>query len=133
MHLFFKDLMTFPRKESDFPMIYTAEKRKFDRYNHKEPVEILFKGRGVPAGSLSGDLSGGGVRVFINDFMPLNEEVALQVKLADGRVIECGARVVWIRKNRFNDSYQAGLEFTGDRSVVNVQRMISGYLQTHVS
>ena len=133
MHLFFKGLMSFLKKERDCSMIYTAEMRKFDRYNHKEPVEILFRGKGVPAGSLSGDLSGGGVRVFINDFMPLNEEVTLQVKLADGRVIECGARIVWIRKNRFNDSYQAGLEFTGDRSVVNVQRVISGYLQTHLS
>lgn len=114
-------------------MIYTAEKRKFDRYSHKEPVEIQLRDKGVPAGSLSGDLSGGGVRIYINAFMPLNAEVTLQIKLIDGRVIECGARVVWVRKNRFNDSYQAGLEFIGDRSVVNVQRVISGYLQTHLS
>ena len=114
-------------------MIYSAEKRKFGRYDHKEPVEIQLKDKLVPAGSLSGDLSGGGVRVYINDFLPLNAEAILRIKLADGRVIECGAHVVWVRKNRFNDNCQAGLEFTGDRSVVNVQRVISGYLQAHSS
>ena len=114
-------------------MFYTAENRRFDRFNHKEPVEIQFRDKGAAAGSLSGDLSGGGIRVYINDFMPLNAEVTLHIRLIDGRVIECGARVVWVRKNRFNDSYQAGLEFTGDRSVVNVQRVINGYLQSHWS
>ena len=111
----------------------TVEKRQFDRFGHRGPVEIQFRDFGEPMGTLSGDLSGGGVRVNLNNFIPLNAEMALQVKLADQRIIECTGRVVWIRKNRFNDNYQAGLEFVGDRSVMNIQKIINGYLQMHLS
>jgi c-di-GMP-binding flagellar brake protein YcgR len=112
-------------------VIQTIEKRQFDRHIHKEPVEIQSRDLSEPAGALSGDLSSGGIRIYLNVFLPLNTELALQVRLADGRVIECTGRVVWVRKNRFNDNYQVGLEFIGGRSVANIQRMINGYLQTY--
>jgi len=104
-----------------------AEKRKFIRFTHKQPVEFQFHDAGCLTGSLTGDLSAGGLRILLNDFIPLNTELMLHIWLDDGRVVESVGRVAWVRKNRFNDNYQAGLEFSANQSIQYVQKTISGH------
>jgi len=77
---------------------------------------------------LSGDLSKGGVRVRVDDFIPLDTELTLRIWLNDEEVVECAGRIVWIEKARFGDSYQAGLEFAGNDSVLGVQKIVYGFL-----
>lgn len=64
---------------------------------------------------MSCDLSEGGVRLAMNDFVPLGAELILQIHLAAEKVIDDVARVVWVRKIPSAERYEVGLEFSGDR------------------
>ncbi len=104
------------------------EKRNFQRVNRTQPVRFQLKDPSQFGGSLSCDLSEGGIRVHLNDFMPLNTELTLAIQLADESMVECPCRVAWVKKNRFSDRYQAGLEFVEADSMLDSQRKIHGFL-----
>jgi len=106
----------------------TGDKRQFRRMVHSEPVQYQFKDPSQFGGCVAKDLSEGGVRIRINDFVPLNTELTLKIRLADENIVECTGRVVWVEKSRFGDSYQAGLMFSGDESVLSNQKKIYGFL-----
>lgn len=106
----------------------TEDKRQFHRMLYTEPVQYQFNDPGQFGGCVARDLSEGGVRIYMNDFVPLNTELTLKIRLADENIIECTGRVVWVEKSRFGDSYQAGLMFSQDGSVLSNQRKIYGFL-----
>lgn len=107
------------------------EKRNFRRFCHTGPVQFQFKDPNRFGGWLSCNLSEGGIRVYLNDFIPLNTELTLQVRLADETIMDCTGRVVWVEKNRFGDNYQAGLEFTDSKAVSGTQRKTYEFLSHH--
>ena len=104
------------------------ERRSFHRFHRAQPVWFQLKDPSQFGGSLSCDLSEGGIRVHLRDFIPLNTELTLQIQLADESIVECPCRVAWVEKNRFNDRYQAGLEFVEADSILDSQRKIHGFL-----
>ena len=104
------------------------EKRQFNRVFHSGPVQIQFKDPSLFGGCLSCDLSEGGVRVRINEFIPLKTELALTIRLADESIIECTGRVKWVEKTRFGDCYQAGLEFFSNDPLISHQEKIYKFL-----
>jgi len=105
-----------------------SEKRNFLRFRLAQPVRVQFKDPAQFSGSLSCDLSEGGVRLQMNDFIPLGTELTLTIQLEDDRIVECPCRVVWVQKNRFADRYQAGLEFVETDSMPDSQRRIHTFL-----
>ncbi len=105
-----------------------SEKRFFERFPHSEPIHLQFKDPRVSTGCLARDLSEGGVRVRLNDFIPLNTELVAEVRLRDENIVESSARVVWVEKSRFGDYYQAGLEFSGSDLAVMNQKKIEEFL-----
>ena len=78
---------------------------------------------------MSCDLSEGGVRVDVYDFVPVNTELTLQIRVAVEKVIEYVGRVVWIRKFPFADRYQVGLEFSRDKSFLAAKRQLHGFIE----
>jgi len=106
----------------------TLDKRQFHRMAHSEPVQYQFKDPSRFGGCVSKDLSGGGVRILLNDFVPLNTELSLKIQLDDKGVVECIGRVVWVEKSRFGETYQAGLDFSQDELSSNNQKKIYGFL-----
>lgn len=104
------------------------DRRQFRRTVHSEPVQYQFKDPSRFGGCVSKDLSEGGVRIRMNDFMPLNTELTLKIRLAGENVVECSGRVVWVEKSRFGDNYQAGLMFSGDESILSNKKKIYGFL-----
>lgn len=78
---------------------------------------------------MSCDLGEGGIRVDIYDFLPLNAEVTLRIRLAVERVIEYAGRVVWIRKFPFAERYQAGLEFSKEKSFLASKRELHEFIE----
>ena len=106
----------------------TQDKRQFRRMTHSEPVQYQLKDPGQFGGCVSKDLSGGGVRILLNDFVPLNEELYLKIRLAGDSIIECMGRVAWVEKSRFEDTYQVGLDFSQDESRLSNQKKIYGFL-----
>lgn len=56
------------------------------------------------------DLSMVGIKIVINDFIPKDSLLKLQVNLVDS-VVDLKARLVWCNKERMSERYSAGLEF----------------------
>jgi len=104
------------------------EKRQFRRAFHSGSVQYQFKDPSQFGGCVSKDLSEGGLRVRLNNFVPLNTELTLTVRLVDENIVECVGRVVWVEKSRFGEYYQAGLKFAEDDSILVNQKKIYGFL-----
>ena len=102
--------------------------RKFRRMAHCESVGYQFIDPSQFGGCVAQDLSEGGIRIRINDFVPLNTELALKIRLAGEEIVECTGRVVWVEKSRFGESYQAGLDFSDDEAALINQKKIYGFL-----
>ena len=106
-----------------------AEKRRYKRVPLRQPVQLQFTDLGPEEGSLSCDLSEGGVCVDLFDFVPLNTELTLRVRLAGEKIVEYVGRVAWIRKFPFADRYQAGLEFSGDKTFLAAKRQLHEFIE----
>ncbi|MBU0467647.1 MAG: PilZ domain-containing protein [Candidatus Omnitrophica bacterium] len=103
------------------------EKRSFQRVECRNLVRFKLKDSAESEGCLAHDISDGGIKINLNEFVPLNSEVNLEVQLATQRIVDCVARIVWIEKMPFMDRYQAGLEFDNDRLERNAKIKIHGY------
>lgn len=106
-----------------------AEKRRYRRIQLRQPIQFQSQNSALEGGSLSCDLGEGGARVDMYEFVPLNTELTLRIRLAVERVIEYVGRVVWIRKLPFTDRYQVGLEFSRERSFLASKRQIHDFIE----
>jgi len=104
------------------------DKRQFRRIRHSKPVQFQFKDPELFGGCISKDLSEGGLQVRLNQFVPLDSELTLVIHLADENIVECVGRVVWVEKSRFGESYDVGLMFSDDDSILINQKKIYGFL-----
>lgn len=78
------------------------------RYRKIESTTKEFKG------SLMRDISKGGARMTIFEFLPLNLSLATEIPLARGvRPVKSTGRVAWVTKAAYSDQYDVGIEFTG--------------------
>jgi len=92
----------------------SREKRRHPRLNSRIPVSYrkLETDAAVFKGSLMQDISESGARITINEFLPLDSKLSLQIHLASGRSFAQGAcRVAWVRKAAFSEQYHIGVEF----------------------
>lgn len=94
----------------------SREKRRHPRLNSRIPMSYrkLETDNAEFKGSLMQDISESGTRMTINEFLPLNSKLSLQIHLTSGRDSVQGAcRVAWVRKAAFNEQYHVGVEFVG--------------------
>ncbi len=105
------------------------ERRAFRRFSFKEPVEFLTKEETASIGSLSSDLSEGGVRIRLFKFVPVQSQITLYISLDPQKTVECEGRVVWIEEVPFSEHYQAGVEFQGLESLFTSRREIRQFFQ----
>src|SRR3989338_4836688 len=90
-----------------------VEKRRFPRAQFHEAVHYQLKDESKFGGCLASDIGEGGIQVSLNDFVPINTELVLQMKLGRlARVVDLTGRVAWLQRVPFSDRYQVGLEFT---------------------
>lgn len=88
------------------------EKRKHIRFNTYLSVRFQLKNQPSKFGYTSSrDISEGGVRLILDDFLRPKTEVLLEMILL-GRVINPEAVVVWSQRIPHSDNYQAGLQFS---------------------
>lgn len=87
------------------------EKRRFGRLATKR--EIQYRKIGSPrSGSLSYDISGGGLRLLSLEFIPLATKLLVEIPLEyPMKTINALAHVVWVKKRSFAEQYDLGLEF----------------------
>src|SRR5690349_4986542 len=72
------------------------DRRAFKRYKLREPVRYQFDEPSRLGGSISRDISQGGIQIRLTEFIPLKTMVTLEIQLPGGRVAECKGEVVWI-------------------------------------
>lgn len=104
--------------------VQPSNRRQYRRIKFSEPVQFQLKDPKYFGGCLSADISEGGIRINLNDFVPLNTEVSLQVQVDKYKVVDCAGQVVWIEKAPYADSYRAGVQFASDKTLVSSQKEI---------
>ncbi len=95
-------------------MTIGKERRRYPRWDARFPVKIRELGeKGFYAGSLSRDISAGGIKIITDKFIPKGTQLALELFLENRkRLINAKARVAWLEQLPYrDDSYNVGLEF----------------------
>ena len=108
--------------------ISSTEKRAFLRIPFREPVQYQLKGMDRWQGCLSYDIAEGGIRINVDDFIPLHKEVRIQVKLKN-TVVDLTGYVSWMQQIPYGERYQVGLKFGENQLGLNLEndlRPLSG-------
>ncbi len=107
-----------------------SERRQFQRFPHAEAVRFQFKDPSQFGNGLSCDLSGGGIRVRLSNFVPLGAKLALKIYLSDRCIVDCTSHVAWVEKDRFGEHFQVGLEFEENGATLGSQKKIHELLSS---
>ncbi len=90
----------------------STDKRRFHRAPFKRPIKLNMVRGDMLAIHVAQDISQGGIRVNVRQFLPLGTHVDVQVQIEDmGRMSELEARVVWVKELPYSEMYQVGIEF----------------------
>jgi len=89
------------------------ERRRFQRVDSNLPVRYKnIKTATVPMGSLTKDISEGGIRFKTNEFISLACRLVVEITLPTvQRPIKAISKVAWIRKLSSGDQYELGNQF----------------------
>lgn len=90
------------------------EKRRFKRVDTNIPVQFkdLRKAGELPAGSLTRNLSEGGVCFKTNRFVSLACRLVVEISLPSApKPVKAISKVAWIRKVPSSDQYELGNQF----------------------
>ena len=93
-------------------------RRRYERFPFYESVAIQKKTDEAAEGSLSEDISQSGLKLNVNEFIPLNTVLELQIHFP-GKVslVNAQAKVVWVRESpKSIDAWQIGLEMIDQNS-----------------
>ena len=67
-------------------------------------------------GCLGRDLSRGGLRFQHHDFLPLGQDVFLQIQVDSEHIRDIRGKVVWSSQQPHSDNYMIGVEFSDPSS-----------------
>ena len=105
------------------------DKRAFERFANREPVQIQFVDSEYTSGCLSHDISQGGVKFVHNDFIPLKQEVSMEVTLGNQEVVHCTGHVAWVQKMPHSHRYQVGIQFADDSLIFDARSRINSFFE----
>lgn len=90
-----------------------TERRRFQRISSNLPVRYRnLRTATVPMGSLTKDISEGGIRFKTNEFISLACRLVIEVTLPTvPKPIKAISKVAWIRKVSSGDQYELGNQF----------------------
>ncbi len=89
----------------------SIEQRRAQRFIFREPVLYQIRTNEEWKGSLSANLSEGGILIISNDFVPLNTQIYLQIHMNKNRIAELIGTVMRVQKLPYSDYFHLGLEF----------------------
>lgn len=93
-------------------------KRQFPRFSFNEPVGYQRGGRSSFEGSVAEDISQTGLKLSVNEFIPLNTVLDLQIQLpGQMNLVPARAKVVWVKEvPHRDDAWEVGLQLIGSES-----------------
>ncbi|MGA1863438.1 MAG: PilZ domain-containing protein [bacterium] len=86
--------------------------RKYIRIPESAEISYRLVKNIKTTGALSKDISKGGLRFFVNEFIP--KESVLKIKIIIKKIpysFEVMAKIKWVRKRFANESFEIGAEF----------------------
>lgn len=88
------------------------DNRQFPRFAFREAVGY-HRNEGLPVeGSVGADISRGGVRIRVHQFIPLRSVVYLKIHLTNPvRTLPVKGTVVWIREVPHSEAFDVGIQF----------------------
>lgn len=90
------------------------DRRRYPRINHSLPVQFkqLSRPSELFSGTLTEDISGGGVRLLADDFLAPQTKLLLSFSVGESiSQVRTVARIIWINKKAYYDKYALGVEF----------------------
>ena len=93
---------------------YVKERRRFGRINARVPLQFKDIQRPIEIynGTLTKDISEGGVRFTSNDFLSIFTRLFVEVSVPSfSRPIKVISKVAWIQKQPRGNQYIVGLQF----------------------
>ena len=89
------------------------QKRQYPRFPFKEAIGYQANGDAPLSGGLSADIGEGGVRIRVQEFIPLRTVLSLKVHLTDpARTVPVRGQVVWVREVPHSEStFDVGIKF----------------------
>jgi len=92
------------------------ERRKFVRLKSEVKVKYRPLKKGKIQESLTKDIGGGGIRLYLNDKLAVATPLALEIKIpGEERTILAEGRVVWVKSlggEKVTKGFEAGIAFT---------------------
>ena len=87
-------------------------KRRFPRFSFNEPVGYQRGEVSSLEGSVAEDISQTGLKLSVNEFIPLNTVLDLQIQLpGQMRLVSARAKVVWVNEVAHrDDAWEIGLQ-----------------------
>jgi c-di-GMP-binding flagellar brake protein YcgR len=90
----------------------SREKRRAPRFPFKAAVKFQIGEYTCPDGSLSRDLSKGGICLTVNEFIPVKKQVVVYLQGANqSRLIELKGVVAWVKEIPESERYLIGVQF----------------------
>lgn len=93
---------------------YVKEKRRFPRIDARLPLQFKDVQRPIETytGTLTGDISEGGVRFVSDEFLSIFTRLLLEVSVPSfSRPIKAISKVAWIQKISGGNQYSVGVRF----------------------
>lgn len=90
------------------------ERRVFPRISTAMPVQYrgIRQANGAVVGTIARDISSGGVRLVVNEFLSVFTRLVVEVSIPPTpKSIRAISKVVWIRKRPYGEQYEVGMEF----------------------
>ena len=109
------------------------DKRKFERVNFREAVEYQLREPFNTGGCLAYDLSEGGIKINLNDFIPVSTEIEVRMRMGNNpKPINLMGRVAWVSQVPYSDRYQVGLEFdqAASDAITEFKKEVHRYIQS---
>ena len=79
--------------------------------------------------TLTQDISEGGTRIVLDNFIPRLSRIALKIKLTPNKLIEVNGEVKWAQRFSHSYRYQTGVEFKNIG--IDIRRMIQKLIGEH--
>jgi c-di-GMP-binding flagellar brake protein YcgR len=93
---------------------YVKEKRRYPRVNARLPLQYKDIQRPIEtySGTLSRDVSEGGIRFVSNEFLSIFTRLLLEVSIPSlSRPLKAISKVSWIQKAPLSNQYNVGVQF----------------------
>jgi len=93
---------------------FKQEQRKYPRLNMSLPIQFREIGEfdKLPCETISKDISKGGVRFIAQKFIPVGNRLVVNIVFEPHtEVVRTIVKIVWIRRERYRDTYELGCQF----------------------